>query len=147
MDFSSPTRIPFRVVIKTVDETLNNNDVLQADDELKFGVLANEVWEFQILLIGDLKVASDITWSFGVPAGASMTLLREDYGNWLSQNNALIVRNDVVAAPALYEYHNKALYIGGANGGNVQLYWAQETAAVEDTVIKAKSYIIGRKLN
>jgi len=151
MDFSSPTRIPFKLVRKTADETVNNSTVLQNDNELKLAVLANEVWYIEAVIIATILAASDFKWHWTMPALAEFYGLGHEefpYNNFSSYFELSATTSiEAVAAPETKVCRMQGLYIGGANGGDLQLQWAQNAAAVEDTKVLANSHIRAYKVN
>uniref|UniRef100_A0A6M3IYH6 Uncharacterized protein n=1 Tax=viral metagenome TaxID=1070528 RepID=A0A6M3IYH6_9ZZZZ len=134
-------------VRKTADETVNNSDVLQNDNHLLFAVAANEVWELTINILALSATATpDLKANITVPAGATGAL------QWIGSTNytetyAIGGLNPVfplVATLGLFQL--KAIVVNGANAGNVQFQWAQQTATVQNTTVKANSCIIAHKL-
>jgi len=159
MPISNPPSVPesrIKVVRKTTDEVVNNSDVLQDDDELFFAIDANDVYFVDVyLFVYTIGLATDFKFDVSGPAGASFKQYKQ-YSKW--------DRIDVGTTPASIEttmatnsggrggdtdfglaFH--FLVINGANGGNVNLRWAQNAAAVENTIVRANSFILTYKLN
>lgn len=134
------------IVRKTSDEVVNNSTVLQDDDELYFAVGANEIWEFLLLLRVTTPTSGvDVDYSFTIPVAASL-LRCEGYGVSNAEEDGTTEDTcDIIGASSEYCLMHY-LYVGGANAGTVQLQWAQHTATVEDTKVRANSFIIARKL-
>jgi hypothetical protein len=135
-------------VRKTANETVNNNNALQNDDDLKLALAANEVWAFHFVLVGALKAASDLQLKLTVPAGASGY---SDNLESLGINGIPAVAlgtafNYAVAADSIFVVHITGFVANGANAGDLQLQWAQVAAVAEDTTIRANSYLLAHRL-
>lgn len=142
-----------KVVRKTADETVNNSVTLQNDDELLLAMAANEIWEFRLYLIVDSSAVADFKIGWAVPAGCTLKWAANQFDTTL--NNVVrmaqvesetqgigspgVTRHDLIAVV-------HGLAINGANAGNLQLQWAQNTAEASNTVLKANSCLIGTKL-
>lgn len=137
------------IVRKTSDETVNNSEAMQNDDDLVIAVGANEVWLLDIVLfLISASETPDIDFLFAVPSGGAIRGIDE----WCYSSSSPIAfidftteRSLAVKADERFQ-HFRALYIGGASGGSVQLQWAQKTATMEDTKVKAQSLILAHKL-
>lgn len=135
-----------QVIRKTADETVNNSTALQNDDELLLPILANEIWEFEVLIIAESSAAADIKTAITVPAGATL----KSIGIGRDQANATITASSTAAWTA--ENINgiitilKGIVINGANAGNVTLQWAQQAAEVSDTKVLTNSCILAHRL-
>jgi hypothetical protein len=141
------TNLGIVIVRKTSDETVNDSNVLQDDDQLKFAIAANEIWSFQIYVRTSKKAASDFQVTVTVPAGAS--------GGWQLFNDASSTTSErafgagyasvdtVDSSPAI---RIMGIASNGATPGYVTLQWSQNTAVAEDTKVLANSHIIAIKL-
>ncbi len=139
-----------RTVRKTADEIVNNSNVLQNDNELLFPVGVNECWEFVLQLIWDTSAVADIKYAFVVPAGG---IIRGMYAWVVGGSGGEPV--DLALTPftqngsgvgTAYVSRCYGWYIGGANAGNVQLQWAQNTAEASNTKVLTNSLIVAHKL-
>ena len=142
--------IGLTIVRKTADEIVNNSTTLQNDDHLLLAVAANEIWE--IILITRLAGVADASCkgAFTVPTGgaiARQTALKTG-GTGLEEVDAT-TSFEIGSTSVMTSYTSLArcVYIGGSNAGNVQLQWAQLTATVGDTTMRANSFIIAYKLS
>lgn len=139
-----------KLIVKSADETLNNDDTLQDDDELKFAVAANEVWAFIMLPIVNTSTSADFKFTFTIPAGGSIYGLTA----WMDSSNTTRVLPFTVAIPfdvggggANYiSMMLSGVVVNGATAGNVQLQWAQNTAEESDTKVLKNSCILAWKL-
>jgi hypothetical protein len=133
-------------VVKTADETVNNSAVLQNDDELLLAVGANEDWVIDLYLIIETTGVADFKWAFTVPTGGVI--------KGVLAFASTIVEFDATAAKLVLfgfdtagaGYWVRLRYIGGANAGNIQLQWAQNTAQASDTKVLEGSYILCHEL-
>ncbi|MBU2051451.1 MAG: hypothetical protein KKH61_21080 [Gammaproteobacteria bacterium] len=149
-----------RSVLKPADETVNNSAVLQDDDDLKLALLANEKWLVDLFLMFTGDAAADLKIQFTAPAGAVV------YWGHIGSGSQLGVKTwgfgDTGNTPFLYLLADvspmgtagasvsgarlTALVINGANAGDFQLQWAQNSATVADTKMLAGSCLIAHKL-
>ena len=142
------THAGLTIVRKTADEIVNNSIVLQNDDHLLMAVAANEIWDLDILIRITATAVADFKFTFVVPTAATLK------GNTYYDVGRLQVALDLAATQSVLfgvdradDFHGlKAVYVGGANAGNIQLQWAQNTAEVSDTKVLADSCLIAHKL-
>lgn len=137
------------IVRKTADQIVNNSTVLVNDTHLLFAVAASEIWEFLLgIRVYSTTATPDLKFAFTIPAAASS----KRWEAWYSQGTEATELDGTVAtyffvSAASNQYKQlRYLYIGGANAGNVQFQWAQNTATVEDTKVLTNSFIIAHKL-
>lgn len=139
------------VVLKTADETVNNSTTLQDDNHLVLAVGASDVWILDVLLGWSRESggAQQSKYAFTVPVAA--TIIGHPGWSLTAQSAA----TDITSAQTLTGtmgtgttwLHFTALYVGGANAGNIQLQWAQNTAEGFNHYLKANSRIIAVKLS
>lgn len=133
------------LIVKETTESVINSTTLQDDDELLFAVAANEVWQFEGVLIVDASSAPDIKLTFTGPSGAvgSYGCISQDTSNNTVVGAATLGSSTGIATAA----QNKMIrYWGaihnGANAGNLTLQWAQNTLdAGAQVYVRAGSYI------
>jgi len=65
---------PFAIAIKTTDETLNNNIILQNDDELFVALEANKIYAFEFRPFLISNGSPDFKYSFAAPTGANVRI-------------------------------------------------------------------------
>jgi len=144
--------IGLKTVCKTADETVNDSAAFQDDDELVIAVGANEIWYLQLWVRVLSTAAADFKWQFTVPVAA--TIEGFDLNDVGVATAAAPLRSltlagiqaFLVAGAGEYALCISAIYVGGANAGNIQLQWAQNTADASDTKVLANSFIIAHKL-
>lgn len=136
------------LIVKEADETVNNSSALQNDDELLFAVAANEVWQFEGVLIVNSTADGNFKMAFVGPSGAvgawGAEMITNDTTPTASQGLANALGSSDIAVyantlPRIFRFwggiHN------GATGGNLTLQWAQNTAHASNTSVLAGSYI------
>ena len=142
------------VVRKTADETVNNSDVPQNDDALLLAVGANEIWHIYLLLRITTTAVADFQYTFAIPAGGAMKHFDIGIIGACTTTAKLQSATDstgtipllIPGAVTDYWYMFWAVYVGGANAGNIQLQWAQYTAEATDTKVLANSFITAHRL-
>lgn len=133
-------------IYKSADETVNNSAVLQNDDALFFAVTANEVWSFAIHLPFRSGTTPDIKFGWTVPTGATMLWDHHtgyDGGPFI-ESSVWPQQGAGAATTTTVSFWGNVFV--GANAGNVQLQWAQNTANASDTKVLKGAHIIAHKL-
>jgi hypothetical protein len=151
--------LDWQYVRKASGETVTGSDSLQNDDALLFAIGANETWEFEFVLsvssssdTPDIKVA--IT---GPTACAGMWGSHGPASNYVSGTNVYNSFTKTVWDASSFAGHGirngvpvmvtiKGLARNGANAGNIQLQWAQNTSNGTGTTVDADSYLIARRV-
>ena len=152
LDYSVLHAITIEKVLKTADETVSNSIVGQNDDHLIHAVAANEVW-FVIARFKYISTAgANIKIVITVPAAGVLTGIRATTIGALAGTGGMTPL-DLTAYQAMacngatqVDYW-LCVYVGGANAGNLQVKWAQNTAEVSDTKILTNSFLLAHKLN
>ncbi len=125
-------------IAKAADETVNNSDTLQDDDELKFDAKANTKYNITIFLFLNSSGVADFKYDFSIPAGASGDM---QTGNWSSSgsNDATDIGTPIVVATTAVVRVTCILARMeiAATAGEVAFQWAQNTAEVSNTIVKA----------
>ncbi len=137
------------LVAKTLDETVNNTATLQADNELFLPVAANATYqvEAQFLFLSNATADWKMGWSF--PTGLTMSY------STLGFNASDVFGNTHVDQTTVPGYNGGGHgAIGGydtvqllgtvkvsSTAGNLALQWAQNTATVTNTTVKADSFM------
>jgi hypothetical protein len=140
----------FKIIRKTVDQTINNNDTPQDDDELFLPIAANEVWLIGLFLIEFSSADAGLCSVFAYPDGATLYGLAVGYnqaGNYPPQT----VKNGDSIGYYGGETDEMPVFlfgtlINGNTAGTLQLQWAQLIAQESDTIVRANSCIIAWKL-
>jgi hypothetical protein len=149
-------------VRKTSDEVVNASATLQDDDELVMPIGANEVWEYELCIKwGNASNASaDFKYQITAPSGAAGMKIQVGPATATSATDNTAVdmagwsTEDFSATPIAVGQHAttgvtllwiRVLVVNGANSGNVQFQWAQNSSQSIDTTVYAHSFMIGRR--
>lgn len=143
------------VVRKTADETVNNSTTLQNDDELLYAMAANAIVYFRANLIVSSSSSganTDFKLAFTVPAAATLAWSFTGGINFESSAaTASAPAPRTTSGDPLNTFTDdnstrlvtvEGIVVNGANAGNLQLQWAQVTAAVSDTKVLTNSYLM-----
>lgn len=140
----------------TVDESVTSSIVLQDDNELFFGVAANEVWKFWADIHYEAVSGGGITMGWTVPVGAS--------GRWASHSlnltattntDTLIVKSAAAITDSLSAGGAggadlvslvSGLLVCGANGGTLRLQFCQRTSSATPTIRFAHSTLCAMRV-
>lgn len=149
-------------ILKTADEVLNNNNTLQDDNHLVFTMEANKTYGFRLMLIltsGDNDGDFKIGWT--VPTGATMfwglhgnegdnTEHWNSAGGALSSGNALRTESSTLilgaSATETLGLIVEGIVRNGANAGDFQFQWAQNTSDTQHCTVKEGSNMVVREL-
>lgn len=148
---SNPSSIFSKVVkrvLKLADEIVNNSSVLQNDNHLFFAVKAGEIWRITLFVrYVSVTTTPSLRCGWSLPAGATMSWFSlPQTVAWALEKTAADVIELRPAAGIIYNNVIEGVVTVGAIAGNVQLQWAQWTATVEDTTLKAQSCLIAHQL-
>lgn len=134
----------FAKAVKAVDQTVNNSDVLQDDDDLKFTPTINKAYFGILFFYVNSASNADLKAALSLPSGAT--------GLWLGTNLVwqiaqTVTANVTTAKPLGTSGSDQCLavyfrIIMGATAGDVIFQWAQNTAQSSDTKILAGSSIV-----
>lgn len=149
------------IVRKTADKTLNNVAVLENDNHLLMAVGANEVWQIDIfLLIRAHSTTPDLKFGFSYPVdclidwggiasgvGAGQNYTWGVCGATTSQYRKTQTGTLSVGTDNDFSMFKFSLIVtNGANAGNVNLQWCQNTAHESNTIVEDNSCLIAHKL-
>lgn len=138
-----------RYVLKKTTTTRNNNTLL-ADPELKFPALANQSYIFRGFIFFDTVAAAD--YKFGILGPASPVAVRiarwaiapnatalSAIGILTAFNGAGVAVTATAGANGYCEF--RGMFENGANAGNVEFAWAQNTTDAGNTRTLRGSYL------
>ncbi len=145
------------IVRKTADEIVNNSIILQNDDHLFFAIAANEVWEFTFVIracnAGGLAGTADIKFAIVTPTAAvgkiectNLDAVDTFFYSQVLLDGTAIPVGFLLSAGTVYQITLHGVVINSTTAGNLQLKWAQNTAEVSSTTVKANSCLIAHKL-
>lgn len=138
--------LDIQVAYKSANESVTSSGTLQNDDNLLFAIGANQVWQWEALILFSADDAADIFMAFTWPAGAT--------AKWMGLGLVPTATPPVGDAKATYASGSgsaltfaeeaivvKGLIINGANAGNVQFQWAQNISSATPTTVLSCSYL------
>jgi len=157
------TGIHGRVVIrKSADQIVNNSDTLVNDTHLVLPIGANDVWLVKLTLLYNApSVNSDLKLGFAYPTNCIITWATVYFSTtgsfaWIAQTNplgtptvVLLTQTSTSSAPLMIGtlgIQIIAIVANGANAGNINFQWAQNTATAEDTKLLANSILEATRL-
>jgi hypothetical protein len=136
-----------QIVIKASNEAVSDSTTLQNDDELVLPVEANSQYILRLYLRYTAPTTSGVKTGWAVPSGATMAwaaigsfTLAFGTAGALSLTEAQTGHSGTATATDRIDHYIGLVNVG-ATAGNVQLQWAQFNQTVEDTVVKADSYL------
>lgn len=139
------------IVRKTANQVVRNSETLVNDNQLLFAVGANEIWEFELFLTleGD-NTAGDFKFNIVVPSGASGEFINQLEADGAGDKVPTAIGSNLVVD--VTQVNKSMLVIRGiivvsSTAGNVQLQWAQNSAADNDYTIYENSCIIAHQLD
>lgn len=136
-------------VYKTADESVTSSATIQDDDHISFSLNAYETWELNGELQADNvsnNVDIKIAWQF--PAGATarfyVTGIQDAGGNAI-QGNGLITGSNTPKTIQINSGVSSLISVRGiikmgSTSGTLKLRWAQGTANLSTTTLRAYSY-------
>lgn len=131
------------LVAKTADETVNNSTTLQDDDELLFAMEANTTYAFTLRVFHlHINTTPDLKIGWAIPVGC--TMFWDDVGSPTSHIEGETETYN--GQTATDDFTNEGIVRNGANAGNLQLQWAQNTADATDSKILKHSYLTVREI-
>jgi hypothetical protein len=139
-------------VRKTSDETIASNATLQNDDVLLAAVVASAVYEFRLRAVINSGTTPDFKMGWTFPSGLTMTydlFEGETAGTAANVIQGPYVQTDV---PPISTTGNDqpwiahGLVIVSSTAGTLQWQWAQNTSTASNTIVRAGSYLLLRRL-
>ena len=136
-----------KVVLKTADETVNNNNSTQADDALLVALGANETWMLRYFIKYNSNTTADFRYNISVPSGATYDSLLQGDNNlgplfyYRTSSDELVAGKGADWAFIFY-----AVVKTSSTPGNVVFNCAQYTANASDTKVLIGSNIVAHRL-
>lgn len=128
------------VDVKAADQTVNNSVVLVADADISIPVLAGRVYQFHLTVYGITPAAADWRLHFTYPAGSTGNYL---YTGQTGTNYSYVISDTPTPGGAgtaeTLEFHGTLI---AAIDGNFSFEWAQATATVGDTTMRAGTSLV-----
>ena len=136
-----------KVVLKTADETVNNNNSTQADDALLVALGANETWMLRYFIKYNSNTTADFRYNISVPSGATYDSLLQGDNNLGPLFYYRTSSDELVAGKgADWAFIFNAVVKTSSTPGNVVFNWAQGTAHASDTKVLIGSNIVAHRL-
>ncbi len=136
--------VMYAKIIKSVDETVNNN-TLQDDDELTIPLAANKRYYYQCTVFFKSDSTPEFKYTFGTPSG---TTNRKMDGDWNGAAfEAATGTISTISVPDVNGTAEVVLMLAGyiltaGNAGTFVLQWAQSVTDAADCIVKAGSTLI-----
>ena len=135
---------------KASDETVNNSSAYQDDDDFSFAVTDGSQWEVDFFLASTSADASaDLKLKMNGSGGATVTqrlfLMSAVSGSgFKSEYSATGVVWDVQTTSQIVAHLKVLMTVSG--DGTATLQWAQNSAVSNDTILKAGSVMVARRI-
>jgi len=129
-----------RMVVKTVDETIQSDIVISADSQVFLPLEANTRYAFCSMARTNGGSAEDMDITYLAPSGSD--------GAWNRYNQGASAETDFASEIMLIQNSNDRMwasygFVGtGATAGNLSLAWAQTVSGAVDTTMRIGSYLM-----
>jgi len=135
--------------IKTADETITNDTVLNDDAALQFPVLATTNYAFRLVISILSDATADWKWSFNGPVAPTFVQIAA----WIMHADGATVKNttrntafgtsnaETTTSTGEVTAFVYGIVQNGANAGTVAFQWAQNTSSGNSTTLRAGSYL------
>lgn len=150
-DWPSAESNPYAVV-KSADESVTSSTVLQDDNELFAGMLANTDYSFEAFLMANVAAGGGnggLKIAFDVPASASLAWQGLHSTGTSAPSSFAVNTTDDGASTVLNLSDNELRWVRvvgsvrvGATAGNLVFRWAQNSSSATASTVKAGSYLI-----
>lgn len=135
------------VVIKAADQTVNNSAALQNDTHLVLPVVANAKYWMYLGAVQNSNATANFKIDFTAPAATTWHFGFFDFGSSAANEqfgitNSLGAVAGITGAAANSVCQVTGWFVTGANAGNLQFRWAQDTANVSNTIVRAGSILL-----
>lgn len=135
-------------VTKTTDETINTDTTVTADSALLFAVAANTKYRFRVLAFFSTGATPGFKFSILGPSTPTLFKARNQFGNDSTGLNNSAVTTSYYSGVAVVGAGGgggfalvEAVLHNGANAGNIEFGWAQNTSDAGSTTVLAGSFI------
>jgi hypothetical protein len=141
---------------KTADESRTSNTTFTDDAHLSLAVAANEVWQFQYMLITQGSTAGDFKFQWTFPAGAIASVNSTLVGTTGANTTYILDSGTSPLGPVTGDGTASAtsprivwiagFIINGGSAGNFTLQWAQNSSSATASTLRTNSALWGAKL-
>jgi len=132
------------VAVKSADQTINNTITQVNDADLRIWLKANETIYFDVVLAVDGDATADFRADVAIPVGGTVTYSSPSSIKLSDSITAIgqgaLTTGDVIfgASPGtIYTHKLEGYAVNGSTAGWMIVRWAQGTATVADTTLKA----------
>lgn len=140
------------LVVKTADESVTSSTTLQNDDQLKYPLLANLTYVFNLLAFYEGSTTGDIKFAFTVPTGATLEWASLRAGGSLASASFGTTTEDVLGSGTVafggangagtrLPFQARGIVVMGSTAGDLQFQWAQTTSDAVATTVFARSFL------
>lgn len=145
MPVHKSVKLNTKLYMKAADTTRNNTNTYADDPDLVIPVNANQNLFIVMSLSISASTEGDFKHQITIPAGGSLTRRSASFpevavGTVVVDATAAVSVNTTTGTT--YRWEQFLRYIGGANGGNITLQWAQNTKHASDCTLKEGSCFI-----
>lgn len=140
----------FSLVMKTVDETVNNTSTLQTDDQFIVSMGPSEQLVALFHLRYQTQAAAGIKFGLSVPTAAALVWYPMAGGKWAMTTGTWTSVNELGTASTVSYFGNGSgqsadlvVWTGArGTGGTFALQWAQDTADATNTKVLTTSWML-----
>jgi len=147
VDSGGGSGLTFARIIKSVDETINNDATLHNDLELFFAANANKTYLIWLSCFCTSGTAPDFRSAFSIPAGATgdkMTATWNGVQDQATSDVTVVQTTTMAAGLRLIEFTNRIITAGTA--GNINFQWGQQFSNAGDTTVNQGATLLAWEL-
>jgi len=143
-DIIGLTSASVATVVKKVDQTIVSDTTFQDDDELLFTMQANKTYAGLLFLFFQSGVTPDFKYQCTVPVGASCRNLSQTFSGSIDQQTRDMTGSsgNILMTGGIRHLSTNFRVINGANAGDWNFQWAQNTSDPGDTLVEQGSSLI-----
>jgi hypothetical protein len=144
------------IVEKTSDQSIASSTTLTNDTQLAVSIGANEIWDFEWMLMIAAHVDADAKIAFTFPTGGTVALTGSGFdaagtfGRFRHTTTTSPTTATSISGTGDYAVPDATVLTGtftnGGTAGTLQLQWAQNTSNASATIMKRGSAVYGRKI-
>jgi len=135
------------------DQTLQNDQTVNADATLTFAALANKTYVFESVLDFTDDSTTGVRWTIQCPSSPGRvsidTCVNGSATSFVCPNTATACASELTNAStnATYQVVIKGRIANGSNAGTINLAWAQNATGAATLTLRAGSYMRYRQVN
>ena len=139
----------FSTKFKTIDEIINNDNVLTDDTDLQFEAEANGVYAIKLFIFYTIPSAADLQYTFVAPSGALGKFISDAAWSPAASRNTSSLLDKIVVTTS-NKVETTTVYVSlrmGGTAGTFAFQWAQNSSQSDDTTLFKGSWMDFKKLN